>query len=138
MTSQPLLPGKAQPSRKGEAMSESAALHNVQPTPVVLTFIRKRNKSVTAFDADKITEAIFKAARVTGEFDKPEARRLTIRVLGLAQAVIDHEIPEVEEVQDLVEEVLLASPFKKTAKAYILYREQHTNIRRIAAGLMLN
>lgn len=113
-------------------MSESAALHTARSTPVVLRFIRKRNKSVTAFDADKITEAIFKAAQVTAEFDKPEARRLTIRVLSLAQAVIDHEIPDVEEVQDLVEEVLLASPFKKTAKAYILYREQHANIRRIA------
>ncbi|VAW42313.1 Ribonucleotide reductase of class III (anaerobic), large subunit, partial [hydrothermal vent metagenome] len=113
-------------------MSESAALHTARSTPVVLRFIRKRNKSVTAFDADKITAAIFKAAQVTAEFDKPEARRLTIRVLSLAQAVIDHEIPDVEEVQDLVEEVLLASPFKKTAKAYILYREQHANIRRIA------
>ncbi|MGW8161370.1 MAG: ribonucleoside triphosphate reductase, partial [Desulfobulbales bacterium] len=45
----------------------------------------------------------------------------------------DHEIPEVEELQDLVEEVLLASPYKKTAKAYILYREQHANIRKITA-----
>ncbi|MFW8601848.1 ribonucleoside triphosphate reductase [Desulfobacterota bacterium M19] len=114
-------------------MSESAALRTAPPTPVVLRLIRKRNKSVTTFNADKITAAIFKAARVTGEFDQSEARRLTIRVLSLAQAVIDHEIPEVEEVQDLVEEVLLASPFKKTAKAYILYREQHANIRRIAA-----
>ena len=56
---------------------------------------------------------------------------MTIRVLSLAQAVIEHEIPEVEEIQDLVEEVLLASPHKKTAKAYILYREQHALLRKI-------
>ncbi len=114
-------------------MSASATLYAGQPAPVIFRFIHKRNKSVTAFNAGKITDAILKAAKVTGEFDKPEGRRLTIRVLSLAQAVIDHEIPDVEEVQDLVEEVLLASPYKKTAKAYILYREQHARIRQIAA-----
>ena len=88
--------------------------------------IRKRNGELVPFAAVKITDAIYKAARATGEFGHAEARRLTVRVLSLAQTVIDHEIPEVEELQDLVEEVLLASPHKMTAKAYILYREQHT------------
>jgi anaerobic ribonucleoside-triphosphate reductase len=114
-------------------MSESVALQAVQPAPVVFRFIRKRNKSISPFDAGKITDAILKSANATGEFGVPEAKRLTIRVLSLAQTVIEHEIPEVEEIQDLVEEVLLASPFKKTAKAYILYREQHANIRKITA-----
>jgi len=41
--------------------------------------------------------------------------------------------PTVEEVQDLVEEVLLSSPYKKSAKAYILYREQHSRIREITS-----
>nr|MDJ0811356.1 ribonucleoside triphosphate reductase [Desulfobacterales bacterium] len=93
--------------------------------------IRKRNDDVVPFNAGKIIDAIFNAARATGEFDRSEARRLTIRVLSLAQAVVEHSIPEVEEIQDLVEDVLLASPHKKTAKAYILYREQHALIRKM-------
>lgn len=93
--------------------------------------IRKRSGDVVAFDAKKITDAILNAARATGEFDRAEARRLTIRVLSLAQTLIEHPIPEVEEIQDLVEDVLLASPNKKTAKAYILYREQHALIRKM-------
>jgi ribonucleoside-triphosphate reductase (formate) len=114
-------------------MSANAALQAEQSAPVIFRTIRKRNKSVSAFDANKITNAILKAGKVTSEFGVPEARRLTIRVLSLAQAVMNEETVEVEVVQDLVEEVLLASPYKKTAKAYILYREQHKQIRQITA-----
>lgn len=91
--------------------------------------IRKRNGRVVPFAADKITMAILKAGRATGEFGGPEARRLTIRVLALAQTMLPNATLEVETIQDLVEEVLLASPYKKTAKAYILYRDQHARIR---------
>ncbi len=101
--------------------------------PTVFQFIRKRNRTVIPFEAGKITTAILKAGRATGEFDEPEARRLTIRVLSLAQTILEKELPEVEEIQDLVEEVLLASPYKKTAKAYILYRERRARTREIAA-----
>ncbi|MEJ2638286.1 MAG: ribonucleoside triphosphate reductase [Desulfosarcinaceae bacterium] len=94
--------------------------------------IRKRNGHIVPFDAQKITGAIRKAAVATAEFDATEARRLTLRVLSLALTVIDNGVPDVEEIQDLVEEVLLASPHKKTAKAYILYREQHALMRRMA------
>ncbi len=91
--------------------------------------IVKRDGRVVPFASSKITRAILKAGRATGEFGEAEARRLTIRVLTLAQTVFDSSIPTVEEIQDLVEEVLLASPFKRTAKAYILYRDQHARIR---------
>ncbi len=91
--------------------------------------IVKRDGRVVPFQSSKITNAILKAGRATGEFGEAEARRLTIRVLTLAQTVFDESLPSVEEIQDLVEEVLLASPFKKTAKAYILYRDQHARIR---------
>jgi len=115
-------------------MSQSSVVVCVdQAAPVVLQFIKKRNQAIIPFEAGKITAAILKAGRVTGEFGKPEARRLTIKVLSLAQTVIVHEIPDVEEIQDLVEEVLLVSPYKKSAKAFILYREQHTRIREITA-----
>ncbi len=98
----------------------------------MFTKIRKRDGRIVGFDAEKITDAIAKAGKATGEFDRETAKKLTLRVLNLAQQLI-HGIPTVEEIQDIVEEVLLTSPYRKTAKAYILYREQHAKIREIAA-----
>jgi ribonucleoside-triphosphate reductase (formate) len=98
----------------------------------LFSIIRKRDQRHEAFDAAKITNAILKAGRASGEFEEAEARRLTIRVLTTAQFMFDSP-PTVEEIQDLVEEVLLASPYKKTAKAYILYRDQHARIREMVA-----
>lgn len=95
--------------------------------------IKKRDGRCLAFDALKITEAVARAGKATGEFDEREARKLTLRVLTLAHEMGLDSVPEVEEIQDIVERVLLASPFYKTAKAYILYREQHTQIRNIVS-----
>jgi ribonucleoside-triphosphate reductase len=95
--------------------------------------IRKRGGQVVEFDSSKITSAIAKAGKATGEFGEREARKLTLRVLTLAHELRLDSVPEVEEIQDIVERVLLDSPFYKTAKAYILYREQHAQIRNIAA-----
>ena len=95
--------------------------------------IRKRDQRCEPFDASKITNAILKAGKVSREFELPEARRLTIRVLTMAQVIFADNAPTVEEIQDLVEEVLLASPYKQTAKAYILYRDQHARIREMVA-----
>jgi len=99
---------------------------------LMFTKIRKRDGRIVEFDAEKITNAIAKAGKATGEFDREIAKKLTLKVLNLAQQLI-HGIPTVEEIQDIVEEVLLTSPYRKTAKAYILYREQHAKIREIAA-----
>ncbi len=98
-------------------------------SPLFFDKIIKRDGRIVPFASSKITNAILKAGRATGEFGEVEARRLTIRVLTLAQTVFEQSLPSVEEIQDLVEEVLLASPFKRTAKAYILYRDQHARIR---------
>ena len=94
--------------------------------------IKKRDGRIQEFDSKNITKAIAKAGKATGEFTKREAKKLTLRVLTLAHELRLASIPEVEEIQDIVERVLLDSPFYKTAKAYILYREQHAQIRRIA------
>lgn len=94
--------------------------------------IKKRDGRVVEFDASKITVAIKKAGEATGEFDQKVAQNLTIKVLGLAQNTLDKDVPTVEEIQDIVEEVLLASAYKKTAKAYIIYRDQHARIREIS------
>ena len=108
----------------GHGVVESAG--GTQP---LFTAIRKRDGRLVPFQAVKITSAIQKAGKATAEFDKAEARKLTIRVLTLAQTMYQDTVPGVEDIQDIVEDVLLASPFKKTAKAYILYRDQHARIR---------
>ncbi len=93
--------------------------------------IKKRDGSIVPFDATKITAAIAAAGQATGEFTAQEARRLTMRVLSLARVLRVGAVPEVEEIQDIVERILLDSPYYKTAKAYILYREQRAQVRRL-------
>ncbi|OQX04677.1 MAG: hypothetical protein BWK80_53330, partial [Desulfobacteraceae bacterium IS3] len=94
--------------------------------------IKKRDGNIAEFDSSKITTAISKAGKATGEFGETQARELTILVLTRASVQCAGIIPEVEEIQDIVEKVLMESPFHKTAKAYILYRNQHQQIRNIA------
>lgn len=94
--------------------------------------IRKRDGRLVKFNAEKITNAIAKAGAATGEFDEKVARKLTIKVLNLAEKLFDDKIMTVEEIQDIVEEVLLDSPYRRTAKAYIIYRDQHARLREIA------
>jgi len=94
--------------------------------------IQKRDGRRVKFEAEKITNAIAKAGLATGEFDCSAAKKLTIRVLSLSEKFFDGKIMTVEEVQDVVEEVLLGSPYRKTAKAYIIYRDQHARLREIA------
>lgn len=102
--------------------------------------IRKRDGRIADFDSSKITRAIQKAGEATGEFNEKEARKMTMKVISMSRDLRLGPIPEVEEIQDIVERVLLDSPFYKTAKAYIIYREQHNQIRKIAikenVGLM--
>jgi ribonucleoside-triphosphate reductase (formate) len=93
--------------------------------------IKKRTGQIVTFDANKITKAIYRAGKETGEFNEATAKQLTLKVIQLLQQINFEEVPTVEEIQDIVEEVLLNSTFKKTAKAYIIYRENHANIRDI-------
>ncbi|HUI73241.1 MAG TPA: ribonucleoside triphosphate reductase [Spirochaetia bacterium] len=95
--------------------------------------IKKRNGLVVPFRPEKITTAIARAGSATGEFDEETAGRLTLRVLNLAQLALPGDIPSVEQIQDVVEEVLLSSQYKRTAKAYVIYREQHARIREIVS-----
>jgi ribonucleoside-triphosphate reductase len=97
----------------------------------VFVSIKKRNGIVVPFDPGKITQAINRAGEATGEFGEKTANRLMLRILNLAQQALPGEIPSVEQIQDVVEEVLLSSQYKRTAKAYIIYREQHARIREI-------
>lgn len=97
------------------------------------TFIRKRDGRLEKFNVKKIICAILKSGISTSEFGEDVAKQLSLKVLSLATNFIQDDIPTVEQIQDIVEEVLLNSPYKKTAKAYILYREQHKQIREISS-----
>jgi len=91
--------------------------------------IQKRDGRVETFKPQKITAAIQKAGEATGEFTMEEARRLALKVVTLIHSLQDTLSLSVENVQDIVEEVLLASPYRRTAKAYIIYRDQHARLR---------
>ena len=99
----------------------------------VITHIVKRDGTTQRFDSKKITKAIAKAAEATGEFDLETAKKLTIRAINIIQQLYSDTVPNVENVQDIVEDVLLTSNYHKTAKAYILYRDQHARMREISS-----
>ena len=93
------------------------------------TEIIKRDGRTVKFNSSKITKALTKAGDATGEFDNKIAKSLTLKVLALLDAT--DGTPTVEWVQDIVEEVLLNSPYRNTAKEYIIYRDQHSKLREI-------
>ncbi|HIJ72462.1 MAG TPA: ribonucleoside triphosphate reductase [Candidatus Hydrogenedentes bacterium] len=95
--------------------------------------IRKRDGSIEKFRSEKITRAIFKAAKACGGEDFGRAEELCRQVIVLAGRVYDGRIPEVEGVQDLVEKVLIENGHAQTAKAYILYREKRAGARNFNA-----
>ena len=96
--------------------------------------IKKRDGRVVDFEQQKITEAIFKALTATTQSDGKRAKRLSDRVVQiLNRRFKKEEIPHVEQVQDIVEEVLILEGLVETAKAYILYREQRRRIREAVA-----
>lgn len=95
--------------------------------------VRKRDGRVVPFAATRIARSLTKAGEATGEFDAALAHRLTVRVVNLMLATIADPVPTVEQIQDRMEEVLLESPFRKTARAVIVYRDQHKRMRELAA-----
>jgi anaerobic ribonucleoside-triphosphate reductase len=95
--------------------------------------IRKRNGQVVAFNQDKITNAIWAAVQAVGGKDRERAVSLSEQVVRiLRRKYEDGGVPSVEHVQDIVEKVLIENGHAKTAKAFILYREQHKNIREVS------
>lgn len=91
----------------------------------------KRSGKVVDFDITKITKAIAKAGEATGEFDYSTAESITNQVLELIGNRNGNGVA-VEFIQDCVEKVLMSSPYKATAKAYIIYREQRAMNRELS------
>ncbi|NTW61755.1 ribonucleoside triphosphate reductase [Candidatus Saccharibacteria bacterium] len=93
--------------------------------------VTKRDGRKVRFDVTKIEDAITKAGNATEEFTSREANIITKRVVKLLES-IQSNVLSVEQIQDAVESTLLSSKYKRTAKAYIIYRDQHQKMREIA------
>ena len=111
-------------------MTELAA-----PQPV-LTLPReaiKRDGRRVSFDAGKIHSALIRAGAASGEFGEDEADLLTAQVTKVLIHRFCHHLqgqaPAIEQIQDVVEQTLIAANHLKTARAYIVYREQHAKLR---------
>lgn len=121
-------------------MNNTSRQHRVSSPQVVQipepypSNIIKRDGREMPFSPQKISRAIARAGKATGEFSFPIAERLTSKVLALLQhySLEASEKITVEHVQDVVEEILLYSPYKQTAKAYLLYRDQHRLMRELS------
>lgn len=92
--------------------------------------IVKRDGSLAPFNQEKIANAIYKAAYAVGGHDKALAWRLSDKVVMLLTTLFGpDEAPEVEQIQNVVEKVLIEQGHAKTAKAYILYRHERSKER---------
>lgn len=96
--------------------------------------IRKRDNSLVGFDKQKIERAIFRAALEALADEKKAAHTADVsteKVLERVTEVFKDKTPSVEEIQDIVEEVLMQEGLSSVARSYILYREEHQDIRQV-------
>lgn len=114
---------------------ESAVIDRdpVSPAPSVLPplpqRIIKRDGADVPFDANRITVALTKAGRATGDFGEDEAQLLTQRTLKVLRHRFVGAPPTVEQVQDVVEQMLVDANHTKTFRAYATYRDQRHRLR---------
>lgn len=101
-----------------------------------ITTIVKRDGRKVPFDVDKISNAIYSAARVLGGQDKKTAEQLACQVEDYLVNTLKINEPDVEQVQDAVEKVLIENGHARTAKEYILYRAERTRVRSMNTKLM--
>ncbi|MCT4593880.1 MAG: ribonucleoside triphosphate reductase [Anaeromicrobium sp.] len=96
-----------------------------------ITKVQKRNGEIVDFDPIKIKEAIFSAAKSVDGKDEMAAKKLANIVIDIINESHGASIPTVEDIQDIVEKVLIEEGHAKTAKAFILYRKKHEEIREV-------
>jgi ribonucleoside-triphosphate reductase len=101
-----------------------------------MKFVRKRDGRLEPFDQERITKAIWKAAKAVGGKDREMAKKLSDKIFAELKLRFGEDgVPTVEEIQDLVEKTLIENGNARIAKAYILYRKQHQDQRELAAIL---
>src|SRR6056297_2575941 len=95
-----------------------------------IEYLKKRDGTKVNFDSDKIKSAVLKAAQAVGIEGEKIAAEITAEVLSYLKIFIkDGKAAEVEQIQDLVEKILIEKGYSDIAKAYIVYREQHSRLR---------
>lgn len=99
-------------------------------SPKGVTHVRKRDGSIAPFEKDRIYDAILKAGEASGEFGHEESYLLMLQVLKVIEHRYTRGMLGIEEIQDIVEQVLISSNYVRTARAYIVYRERHHELRR--------
>ena len=99
-----------------------------------MKFVRKRDGKLEPFDQKRITAAVWKAAKAVGGKDREQSTRISDQVMAELRSRFGEDgCPTVEEIQDAVEKMLIENGHAQTAKAYILYRKQHQDMRELAA-----
>jgi len=117
-------PGRQQQYLVEERMDAQARV------PALPKAVVKRDGREAPFDLAKVTSAIRRAGAATGEIDAAQADLLAAEFAQRLMPRFDRRAPTVEELQDLVELTLLRAGHLKTARAYVVYREQHAKLRR--------
>ena len=111
-------------------MSETEyKISSVAEEKIGIENVTKRDGTLAPFDSTKIYNAINKAGTTTKEFGEEESWLLTAQVLKVLKHKFSNELPSIEQIQDVVEQVLISANYFTTAKAYILYRDQRNRAR---------
>ena len=117
-------------------MSESAHTSLLSTIPALPVQAIRRDGSPVPFDESRIESAILRAGRATGEFDEEEAGLLTRQVIKVLRHRFPQLSPNVEQIQDVVEQTLISANHFATLRAYVVYREQHQKLRRDSKTLV--
>jgi len=113
-------------------LSEHWKTVNTQGSRVV-EFVRKRDGRLAAFDQNRITNAIRKAFQAVDAGNADKSKELSAEIVAsLGNKFGEDGVPTVEEIQNVVEEKLIENRFLEVSKAYILYRQQHADMRELA------
>ena len=104
-----------------------AAANEIVPEP---SEVVTREGATVPFDRARIRSAIERAGQATGAFGADEAELLAIQAVKVLRHRFAGETPTIEQIQDVVEQVLISANHVTTARAYIVYREQHAKLRR--------
>jgi len=110
-------------------MPESAKTSLLSTIPALPVHVIRRDGSTIPFNEGRIESAILRAGRATGEFDEEEAGLLTRQVIKVLRHRFPHHPPQVEQIQDVVEQTLISANHFATLRAYVVYREQHQKLR---------
>lgn len=110
-------------------MHDSPDAINLPAASVSIKSVVKRDGNTEAFNSDNIRSAIQRAGQASKEFGETEAGLLTAQVLKVLQHKFAADPPHIENIQDVVEQVLISANHLRTARAYIVYREQHQKLR---------